>query len=110
MDLFEKSLCKKHRELTQKTTEFLDDSIVFEIDSLLNEIISSVSENIKSLEKEICVVDNKIADLSKSEKLQKVESIREEGRRVSKDKKAKEQSMSDQISDWEKLFKESQTI
>jgi len=108
MDLFEKSLCKKHRELTQKTTEFLDDSIVFEIDSLLNEIISSVSENIKSLEKEICVVDNKIADLSKSEKLQKVESIREEGRRVSKDKKAKEQSMSDQISDWEKLFKESQ--
>jgi exonuclease SbcC len=108
IDLIEKSLCKKYRELTSKSTEYLDNGIVLEINAALAEIISTASANIKALEQKIHTVDTQISDLSKSEKLQKVESIREEGRRVSKDKKAKEQAMSDQIADWEKLSKESQ--
>ena len=106
LNVMETSLCSKYEELLSKTVEQLDEATIKEINEEFSVLIDSSNKNIKGLEKRIRLLDVQMGDLAKSEKLQKVESIREEGRRVSKEKKSKEQAMAEQVSEWEKLSEE----
>lgn len=109
IDLVEKSFCKKYQELTKIATEQLGAEIVDSILSNLNKTSHQHLEASKSIDLKIQDIDLKIGELLKSDKIQKVESIRDEGRKISKDKKDKEQSMASQIEEWEKLSKDSKS-
>lgn len=106
LEVIESDLRNKYYELMHKAIERLDSAAIQEIIVELKNVITINDNNAKTLEQKISSIEEKISELSKSEKLKKVESIREDGRRINGDKKTKEQAMLSQVSEWEKLLNE----
>ena len=107
--LFEGIFLDTYSKLMQKNR----DQLIFE-PAFVDSIISNLNLQYFQAQKEANGIDNevssnerKIDELSKSEKISVINTIREEGRKVQVDKKNKEQEMSSQIEQWEKLEKES---
>jgi len=109
IDILECGICKKHVEVTSKPLSIFGEELITEILSAFSITKCNHEKESQQLVIKIQSVDDEISKLSNSDKLQKVEAIKEDGRRVQKDKKAKEQVMLSQIEEWEKLEKDTST-
>jgi hypothetical protein len=115
IELLEKVFCDGYTKLCKPNTPL---DILKSQEGFQEEYVSSIfshielskletKNNIRLLDKEIAEFDRLVSELSKSDKISKVNLIREEGKKVSGDKKQKEQEMLNSLSEWEKQKQES---
>lgn len=103
IELLEKIFCDGYVKICNKTSEGFQEEYVNAIFSHIELARIETNNQIRSLGKDIIEIDKTILDLSRSDKISKVALIKEEGAKVTKDKKQKEQEMVTHLSDWEKL-------
>lgn len=108
IELLEGMFCEAYAKFNQKQIENFDPTFVDAILLSIDQKKQKSRDETVALDKELTDIELKMSELVKSDKITKIETIKEEGKKIVKEKKDKEQAMSDQMSEWERLQKEAQ--
>jgi DNA repair exonuclease SbcCD ATPase subunit len=107
IEFLEEMFCKAYAKYSEYKDKKFDDNMPQNIVDLLLDARQKGTEKIKKCDIKTAEVQKKIDELTKSEKLARVEQIKEEGNRVKKEKATKEKDKAERINEWNKLKEES---
>jgi len=106
IELLESVFCEAYAKFNQKQIDSFESSFIDAIFTAIDQKKQEAKDEILVFDKELSEIELNMSELVKSDKIANIETVKEEGKKIVKEKKDKEQVMSDQIAEWQRLKNE----